>query len=467
MLGNNLVLVAIGRILQGLSAAIVWTVGLALMVDTVGKEKIGSAMGWVSSAMSLGILVGPLLGGVVLEQSGYYSVFAICFGLLGVDMLLRSAMVERKKAKIWIPILDSQRPSTIDLCFVPATSGLSGDASKAELTSSLHKQASVIGDTSNSNSTSSRTESGQTQELHAVIFNQSESPTVPSPRKLSKHMPPFITLLASRRLLAALWACAVQAMIITAFDSTLPIRVRDIFGWDSLGGGLIFIPLILPNFASVPIGSYADRYGPRWLCTIGFLFGSPCIVLLRFVNHNSMTQKIILCILLVLVGLSLALAFAPLLAEVTYCVESQERRCPPGTFGKHGAYAQAYGLYNIAFASGCLVGPIWGGLVKDKSGYDTMVWTIGLLSGVTAIPTLLLVGGWIGGNEKWADRSATPPTEETDTEVEGEPDEEKCDSRNVQPEWERPGVIVEILDSLTRPEPIFSGQAVTDDNQHP
>jgi MFS family permease len=57
-----------GRILQGISAAVVWTTGLALLADTVGQKDVGHAMGYVSLAMSLGILVGPLLGGVVFAR---------------------------------------------------------------------------------------------------------------------------------------------------------------------------------------------------------------------------------------------------------------------------------------------------------------------------------------------------------------------------------------------------------------
>jgi MFS family permease len=58
-------LLVLGRVLQGISAAIVWTVGTALLVDTVGMRYIGQTMGYVSISMSLGILIAPLLGGVV------------------------------------------------------------------------------------------------------------------------------------------------------------------------------------------------------------------------------------------------------------------------------------------------------------------------------------------------------------------------------------------------------------------
>ena len=42
--GKGLPMLLAGRILQGLSASVVWTVGLALMSDTVPEEEIGQAM---------------------------------------------------------------------------------------------------------------------------------------------------------------------------------------------------------------------------------------------------------------------------------------------------------------------------------------------------------------------------------------------------------------------------------------
>lgn len=55
----------VARVLQGLSAAVVWTVGMALVVDTVGKDQVGAAMGYVSMSMTVGTVFGPFIGGVV------------------------------------------------------------------------------------------------------------------------------------------------------------------------------------------------------------------------------------------------------------------------------------------------------------------------------------------------------------------------------------------------------------------
>lgn len=82
-IGSTISLLIVGRLFQGISAAVVWVVGLALLVDTVGKESVGLAMGTVSLALSLGIFMAPLLGGVVYDKGGYYAVFAMAFAVVG------------------------------------------------------------------------------------------------------------------------------------------------------------------------------------------------------------------------------------------------------------------------------------------------------------------------------------------------------------------------------------------------
>jgi MFS family permease len=70
---RSIELLVIGRILQDLATAILCTVGTALLVDTVGHAEIGQMLGWVSLSLILGILLAPLVGGVVYERAGYVS----------------------------------------------------------------------------------------------------------------------------------------------------------------------------------------------------------------------------------------------------------------------------------------------------------------------------------------------------------------------------------------------------------
>ena len=46
-LGGTIVALFVARILQGSSGALVWTVGQALLIDTVGAENVGKATGSV------------------------------------------------------------------------------------------------------------------------------------------------------------------------------------------------------------------------------------------------------------------------------------------------------------------------------------------------------------------------------------------------------------------------------------
>jgi MFS family permease len=98
--------------------------------------------------------------------------------------------------------------------------------------------------------------------------------------------------------------------------------------------------------------------------------------------------------MLSLIGFCLTLVMAPLMAEIDHVVELEEKR-RPGSLGKRGAAAQGFGLFNAAFAIGTLVGPLWAGFVVQKAGWGTMGWTLGLLSGVAAVSTLLWTGGRI------------------------------------------------------------------------
>ena len=53
-LGQNEAVLIVARLLQGISAAIVWTIGLALCLDTVGPENLGKTIGSVGSPRSNG-----------------------------------------------------------------------------------------------------------------------------------------------------------------------------------------------------------------------------------------------------------------------------------------------------------------------------------------------------------------------------------------------------------------------------
>ncbi|KIX09606.1 uncharacterized protein Z518_00686 [Rhinocladiella mackenziei CBS 650.93] len=363
-LGQTIPVLVVGRMLQGASASVVWTVALALLADTVGEDESGQAIGYVSLATSLGILVAPLIGGVVYEKSGYYAVFGVTFAVIGLDILLRLVLIEKKTAVRWLgPDSSSVQPS-------------STGATQTDIPLPDRDRSAAGGEKS----------------AHAAI-------TEPSHRHPKRKLPPMLILLRSRRILAAFWGNLVGAMTFTAVDTTLPLYVNQIFGWDSLGAGLAFIALLAPSFAGPVIGHWTDKYGPRWIAASGLFLSVPFWVLLRLVDHDTVGQAVLLCALLVLLGLATALVLTSLMAEFSKVCDAKVRQ-EPDLFAGKSAYAQSYGIFNVAWAAGSLLGPLVSGSIRTAAGWKTMTWTMALWCAVGVLPTVLYSGGMIRKSQR-------------------------------------------------------------------
>jgi MFS family permease len=374
--GTTLGLWIAGRLFQGVSAAIVWTVGLALLVDTIEKEALGEAMGYAAMGITLGTMTGPLLGGVLYENGGYYAVFGLAFGIIGLDIFLRLVLIEKKDALEW---LQTERFST-------------GPVDNPTEKQPKDGRASLPCPTNECDS-NSRSE-------HDIASNATPrggatgDPNQQMPRK--RRFGAVATLLASDRMLVTLWAYFIVAVALTSLDSVLPLFVQDTFGWKQTAQGLIFIPVSVPHILDPFFGYINDKFPQARRFVVGgaLLTTVPLFVLLRLVTTNSMNQKVVLCVLLALIGLCLAFLIPPLFVEASYVVQEKEAESP-GVFGKGGAMALAYGILNSAFAAGSMVGPFLAGFIRENAGWGTMSWVIGLLMGVSAIPILLFLGGRI------------------------------------------------------------------------
>lgn len=359
-LGRSIPVLVVARLLQGASAGIVWTVALALLSDTVGKDQSGKALGFVAASYSVGTLIAPMLGGIVYREGGYFEVFSMMFALISVDIILRLLIIEKHKAVRWLEATET----------VPAgqpTAEASGDISPAASSGHDRPTAEV--------------------EKASMAVN---CPQAESKRKL----PVIFVLLKSRRLEAAFTGTFMVSASMAAFDSTLPLFVNRIFDWDALGAGLIFIALLLPHLAGPWIGYCVDKYGPRWIATGGLILLLPFWILLRLVDHNTIRQKVLLCGLLSGVGVAGALAVTSLMTEFSKVCDGKERQ-DPSLFGGKSAYATSYGIFNVAWAAGSLAGPLMAAALERNEGWATMTLVFGILSAVCTIPVVLFSGGLI------------------------------------------------------------------------
>jgi MFS family permease len=348
------------RTLQGASGGVVWTVSLTIMSDRVETAELGEALGYVALARTLGVVMGPLLGGVIYQQAGYYSVFALSFGFLFIDGLFRVTFIEARTASKWDPEIGS--------VVQPPSADQTSDGAEKEPHGALRRASSV----------------------------SIASPVRRFMHRLHRRTPPIITLLGDIRLDISLWGCFLQAVFLAGFDATIPIFVWRTFGWNSLAAGLIFLALVIPTCVSPLVGWLSDRHGPRWYAAAGYVLSAIPLILLRLIDHNTMGQKLLLGALLAIFGTTGTLFEIPVWAEVVRCTEIRTKANPRQyRAGAGGAVGQAYGLLNFFYSLGIAVGPLLTGFIYEGAGWSNMVLVLGILSAVSTIPTVLCTGGYI------------------------------------------------------------------------
>ncbi|KAJ5165300.1 uncharacterized protein N7500_007130 [Penicillium coprophilum] len=355
----------IARGLQGAATAMVSVAGLSIVTDAVDKASLGQMVGYLGTAMTLGFMSGPLLGGVVYEIGGFYAVFSMAFGIIALDFLLRLAVVEKRIAERWLCLTDGERPSQ-ENGHIPE-----------------HPPYGALG----------------------TINSSPHTITV-----ISKSTFALGKLLKQPRILISLWAVIVGALVVSAFDATLPVFVEDKFQWNVLGAGLIFLPGASVAIFQPFFGLLSDRLGSRVIAFASFATLAPSLICLRFVEENSPFQIALLCVILGLVGICIDLSEPALIVEMQRVLDDMEA-ADPGVLGGRGAVAQAFSLENMAHFGGLALGPMVGGFVEFKYGWKVMTLALGILSAVTAIPML-----WLSGpmeEVSW--------TESADEEMEREP----------------------------------------------
>ncbi len=89
------------RALQGLGAAILMALALALVGETVPKERTGSAMGLLGTMSAIGTALGPSIGGVLIAGLGWRAIFLINLplGIVAVTLAYRSLPLDRPRVR--------------------------------------------------------------------------------------------------------------------------------------------------------------------------------------------------------------------------------------------------------------------------------------------------------------------------------------------------------------------------------
>ena len=269
------------RLVQGAADAITWVVGFALIADRYSLDERGRVTGVVMAGTSVGVMIGPSIGGWLYEVGG-----------------------------IRLPFL-----------FVTL---LAAAAAAAFLVIDL-----------------------------------------PAPSAEREHVP--MTLVLRQPPVAA---CAAAVVLASATLSMLEPVMALHLGSLGIGPariGLLFGIASLVNTGMHPLaGHFADRWGARRIMLIGLTLSAFAIALLgQTWSFRSTIGFQIPFIISIALMITPSLAY---MAEVT-------------TLDGVDSYGVAYGLYNMAWGVGLLIGPATGGFLYERIGFGRLAipWGIALV----------------------------------------------------------------------------------------
>lgn len=276
MLGVQPWVIIVARIFQGLSAGVVYTAGLTLLVDTIEWHELGPWIGFGLSGMNFGVLVSPTLGGIVYEKAGFYPVFIMGLGVVLVNLVLILLMIDRKTATKYRAYI-----------ITTTCSSISDGNARENNTANGKRRLSTVEDGALTITTPLLTRCCETSALVA------EGPS-------------WWTIvggfLGNHRIVAALYGCLINTILVSAMDAVLPIFVKQTFHWLSGATGAMFLNLTLPSLIGPFIGMISDKYGVRLVSALGFTFCAVGVILLSLIQHDDSTNKVMACILLSFVG---------------------------------------------------------------------------------------------------------------------------------------------------------------------
>lgn len=278
----SLILLIAARSLQGLGAAMLFTVAPALLTGAFPARERGRALGLNAVVVALGTSAGPTLGGVITQQFTWRWIFFINvpLGIIGIFAAWRflQEQVQRKR----VPF-DPLGAVLLGLGLAAVTLALSfgeewGWTSARVLGILAGGIIALI--------------------LMVVVERRVGNPII------------NLTLLKNRVFASANASLVLSFLALFAVSFLLPFYFEQLLGYDPERAGLLLTPFPITIAILAPFsGSLADRIGTRWLAAIGLTIACLGLVLLSFLTASSSTWDLVWR--LVVTGIGQALFQSP------------------------------------------------------------------------------------------------------------------------------------------------------------
>jgi EmrB/QacA subfamily drug resistance transporter len=321
------------RVLQGFGGGMIMPVGMALLAQTAGAHRVGRVMSVVGVPMLLGPILGPVIGGLIVDSASWRWIFYVNVPIAAAALVLAARLLKADAGRADAGRLDWLGLGLLSPGLAGVVFGLSESESHGGFSDPLVWGPIVVG-----------------LVLVALFVRhawRAERPLID------------VRLFRDRVFAAAsattflIGGALFGAMII------LPLYYQVARGESALTAGLLMAPQGLGAAAAMPIaGKLTDRLGGGRVAVAGLLILTVGTIPFAFLKSD--TSYTLLALLLVLRGLGIGSSMMPSMAAA---YASLERAAVPRATSALNVVQRVGGSLGTA-----LLAVILQGQIKDQLG---------------------------------------------------------------------------------------------------
>ncbi len=233
------------RVLQGIGASIMLVLTVALVGEAIPKARLGSAMGLLGATSAIGTTLGPSLGGVMIAEAGWRTIFLVNvpLGILNLLLAYRHLPVDRQAPKAVRADIDGLGTLLLALTLVAYALAMTIGQGRFGPTNMALMSAAVCG-----------------CGLFVLAETRAASPMI------------RLTMFRSPSLGASLAMTALVATVVMATLVVGPFYLSRALGLDAARVGLVMsIGPLAAALAGIPAGRAVDRLGVQRMVLLGLI----------------------------------------------------------------------------------------------------------------------------------------------------------------------------------------------------